>query len=103
MVQWEFMTLLEPQKSSASLVYMGYPGDTSTAFQITRRKKYDQKKQRSQRGVVQCFVFGPPKAGKSAILDALIGRYVLSYFFSYCSSQKVCDNFQYLDLLTKSK
>ncbi|KAG0586124.1 hypothetical protein KC19_2G066000 [Ceratodon purpureus] len=72
--QWEFMTLLEPQKSSASLVYMGYPGDTSTAFQVTRRKKYDQKKQRSQRGVIQCFVFGPKNSGKSAILDALIGR-----------------------------
>lgn len=70
------MTLLEPQKTAASLVYMGYPGDTSTAFQVTRRKKYDQKKQRSQRGVIQCFVFGSKKSGKSAILDALIGRYV---------------------------
>lgn len=74
------MTLLEPQKSSASLVYLGYPGDTLTAFQLTRRRKYDQKKQRLQRGVIQCFVFGPRKSGKSAILDALIGRpYIDSY------------------------
>ncbi|XP_024387012.1 mitochondrial Rho GTPase 1 isoform X2 [Physcomitrium patens] len=72
--QWEFMTLLDPQKSSASLVYLGYPGDTSTAFQVTRRRKHDQKRQRSQRGVIQCFIFGPRKSGKSAILDALIGR-----------------------------
>lgn len=72
--QWKFMTLLEPEKSSDMLVYMGYPGETSTAFQISRRRKHDRKRQRSQRGVIQCFAFGPKKSGKSAILDALIGR-----------------------------
>jgi len=76
------MTLLELEKSSDSLVYMGYPGETSTTFQITRRRKHDRKRQRSQRGVIQCFVFGPRRSGKSAILDALIGRCAFSFIVS---------------------
>ncbi|KAH9576998.1 hypothetical protein CY35_01G191700 [Sphagnum magellanicum] len=72
--QWAFMTLREPQKSLAHLIYIGYPGDLTLAFRITQRRKQDRKKQRSQRVVLQCFVFGPTNVGKSALLNALIGR-----------------------------
>lgn len=78
--QWALMTLLDPIKSLAHLIYLGYPGDPSTAFQITRRRRLDRKRQRSQRSVLQCFVFGPVRAGKTALLHALIGRpYVEAY------------------------
>lgn len=74
--QWALMTLLEPQKSLAYLIYIGYPGDPSSAFRITRRRRQDRKKQRSQRVVFQAYVFGAANSGKSALLNALVGRYV---------------------------
>ncbi|CAM6019650.1 unnamed protein product [Sphagnum balticum] len=64
----------EPQKSLAHLIYIGYPGDLTLAFRITQQQKQDRRKQRSQRVVLQCFVFGPTNVGKSALLNALIGR-----------------------------
>lgn len=72
--QWALLTLLDPVKSLAHLLYLNYPGDISTAFQITRRRRLDRKRQRSQRNVLTCFVFGPARAGKSALLRALTGR-----------------------------
>jgi Ras family protein T1 len=72
---WAFMTLLEPQKSLSYLVYLAYPEDPSSAFRITKQRRQDQKRQHSQRAAFQCFVFGPTGTGKSALLNALIGRY----------------------------
>ncbi|GLJ43201.1 hypothetical protein SUGI_0896880 [Cryptomeria japonica] len=72
--QWAFMTLLDPVKSLATLIYIGYPGDPAAAFHVTRRRRWDRKKQHSQRNVLQCFVFGPAKSGKSALLNSLIGK-----------------------------
>ncbi|KAI5068058.1 hypothetical protein GOP47_0016403 [Adiantum capillus-veneris] len=72
--QWALLTLLDPVKSLAHLLYLNYPGDVSTAFQITRRRRLDRKRQRSLRNVLTCFVFGPARAGKSALLRALVGR-----------------------------
>ncbi|KAG0596001.1 hypothetical protein M758_UG216000 [Ceratodon purpureus] len=71
---WSLMTLMEPQKSLAHLIYIGYPGDASSAFRITRRRRLDRKKQRSQRVVFQAYVFGATNSGKSALLNALVGR-----------------------------
>ena len=68
------MTLLDPVKSLATLIYIGYPGDPASAFHVTRRRRLDRKRQRSQRNVLQCFVFGPAKSGKSALLNSLIGK-----------------------------
>lgn len=68
------MTLLDPVASLANLIYIGYPGDATSAFQITRKRRVDRKKQQSQRNVFQCFVFGPKNAGKSSLLNSLIGR-----------------------------
>lgn len=75
-LQWALMTLLEPQKSLAHLIYIGYPGDPASAFRITRRRRIDKKRQRSQRVVFQAYVFGSHNSGKSALLNALVGRYV---------------------------
>ncbi|CAM6008327.1 unnamed protein product [Sphagnum balticum] len=72
--QWAFMTRVQPQKSLAHLIYIGYPGDPASAFRITRQRRQDRNRQRSQRAVLQCFVFGPTNVGKSALLNALIGR-----------------------------
>lgn len=71
---WALMTLLEPQKSLAHLIYIGYARDPSSAFRITRRRRHDRKKQRSQRVVFQAYVFGAANSGKSALLNALVGR-----------------------------
>ena len=68
------MTLLDPAGSLANLIYIGYPGDAASAFHITRKRRLDRKRQQSQRNVIQCFVFGPKNAGKSALLNAFIGR-----------------------------
>lgn len=72
--EWALMTLLDPTSSLAYLIYIGYTGDPSAAFQVTRRRRVDRKRQQSQRNVLQCFVFGPKNAGKSALLNLLIGR-----------------------------
>ncbi|KAK1318288.1 Rac-like GTP-binding protein ARAC9 [Acorus calamus] len=39
-----------------------------------RRRRLDRKRQQTQRNVYQCYVFGPRKSGKSALLNTLIGR-----------------------------
>ncbi|KAL5720546.1 hypothetical protein ACHQM5_013211 [Ranunculus cassubicifolius] len=72
--KWRLMTLLEPAKSLANLLYIGFEGDPTSAFHITRRRQLDRKKQQSERNVFQCFVFGPYLAGKSALLNAFLKR-----------------------------
>lgn len=68
------MTLLDPAGSLANLIYIGYTGHAASAFYVTRKRRFDRKRQQSQRNVLQCFVFGPKNAGKSALLNALVGR-----------------------------
>ncbi|KAA8545102.1 hypothetical protein F0562_019886 [Nyssa sinensis] len=72
--EWALMTLLDPIRSVEYLIYIGYAGDPSSAIRVTRRRRLDRKKQKSERNVFQCFVFGPKEAGKSALLSSLIGR-----------------------------
>jgi Ras family protein T1 len=71
---WSLMTLLEPARSVENLIYIGFPGDPSTAIRVTRRRRLDRKKQQCERKVFQCFVFGPNNAGKSALLNCFLGR-----------------------------
>ncbi|KAK9756747.1 hypothetical protein RND81_01G118300 [Saponaria officinalis] len=72
--EWALMTLLEPSKSVEYLKYVMYGGDATSAIRLTRKRRTDRKKRQSERNVYQCFVFGPKKAGKSALLDAFLGR-----------------------------
>lgn len=76
------MTLLDPSRAVENLIYIGYPGDPSAAVCITRRRRLDRKKQQSDRNVLQCFVLGPKNAGKSALLNSFIGRFVFRIHIS---------------------
>ncbi|KAE8687308.1 Mitochondrial Rho GTPase 2 [Hibiscus syriacus] len=72
--EWALMTLLDPARSLENLIYIGYPGDPSSAIRVTRRRRLDRKKQQSERTVLHCFVFGPANAGKSALINSFLGR-----------------------------
>ncbi|KAI3857149.1 hypothetical protein MKW98_010563 [Papaver atlanticum] len=74
LAQWALMTLLDPVKSLASLIYIGYQGGIASVLRVTRRRRLDCKKQQSDRNVFQCFVFGPKGAGKSSLLNSFVGR-----------------------------
>ncbi|GAU10393.1 hypothetical protein TSUD_422820, partial [Trifolium subterraneum] len=76
---WALMTLLNPTLVY-NLICIGYPGDPSSAIRVTSRRHADRNRQHSERNVLQCFVFGPMKAGKTALLNSLIGR---PYFEAY--------------------
>lgn len=69
------MTLIDPKKSMANLIYIGYTGAPASALHVTRRRSVDRKKQKTERNVFHCFVFGPKNAGKTALLNSFIGRY----------------------------
>ncbi|KAJ4877678.1 Mitochondrial Rho GTPase 1 [Raphanus sativus] len=71
---WSLMTLLEPARSVEHLIYIGFQGGPSSAIRLTRRRLLDRKKKQCERNVVQCFVFGPNSAGKSALLNCFLGR-----------------------------
>ncbi|WRX23340.1 Small GTPase - like 10 [Theobroma cacao] len=72
--EWALMTLLDPARSVENLIYIGYPGDPSSAIRVTRRRRLDRKKQQSERNVFQCFLLGPTNAGKSALMNSFLGR-----------------------------
>ncbi|XP_062151530.1 mitochondrial Rho GTPase 1-like [Alnus glutinosa] len=72
---WAFATLLDPALSMENMINIGFPGDPSSAFRVTRERRLDRKKQQINRNVFQCFVFGPMKSGKSALLNSFLGRH----------------------------
>ena len=72
------MTLLDPVYTIENLIYIGYTGDPASSVRITRKRRLDRKKQQLDRNVLQCFVFGPKKAGKSALLDAFLARFTIN-------------------------
>ncbi|PON63932.1 Parvalbumin [Trema orientale] len=72
--EWALMTLLDPLRSLANLMYIGYSGDPASALRVNRRRRIDQKKHKTERNVFQCFVFGAKNAGKSALLNSLLER-----------------------------
>ncbi|KAF6139956.1 hypothetical protein GIB67_023052 [Kingdonia uniflora] len=80
--KWALKTLLEPSKSLANLIYIGYRKDPASAFHITKRKGFDCKKEGFQRNVFQCFVFGLKNVGKSELLNAFLGRPFLGSYSS---------------------
>ncbi|XP_024017356.1 mitochondrial Rho GTPase 2 isoform X2 [Morus notabilis] len=90
--EWDLMTLLDPFRSLANLVYIGYNGDPASALRVTRRRTIDRKKQRTERSVFQCFVFGPKNAGKSTLLDSLLGRPFKSSYLTSTTSERFAVN-----------
>ncbi|KAB2633777.1 mitochondrial Rho GTPase-like [Pyrus ussuriensis x Pyrus communis] len=71
--EWALMILLNPNRSLANLIYVGYNGSSASAIHVTRRRSVDCKTQKTERNV-SCFVFGPKNAGKSPLLNSFIGR-----------------------------
>lgn len=80
------MTVLDPTNSYANLVYVGYPGEFSSAFTVTRKRRVDRKKQQTQRNVFQCYVFGARGSGKTSLLQSFIGRYAIHFLIPYDTS-----------------
>lgn len=74
MVQWALMTLLDPKYSLANLIYIGCKLMPAAALRVTPRRSEERKKQKTERNVLQCYVFGSKNAGKSAFLFSLLGR-----------------------------
>ncbi|KAK4281160.1 hypothetical protein QN277_012685 [Acacia crassicarpa] len=72
--QWALMTLLDPPSSLANLIYIGYSGNPAAALRVTRRRSVDLKKQKAERNVFQCYVFGSKNAGKSTLLYSFLRR-----------------------------
>jgi Ras family protein T1 len=70
--QWALMTLLNPTFSVENLIYIGYSGEPSSAIRVTRKRRTDHKNQHTERNVLQCFVFGPRRAGKSALMNSTV-------------------------------
>ncbi|KAH7521953.1 hypothetical protein FEM48_Zijuj07G0086700 [Ziziphus jujuba var. spinosa] len=70
------MTLLDPTFSMKNLSYIGYGGEPTSAICVTRKSSSTdcQLQQQPGRNVFQCFVFGPKKSGKSALLDSFLIR-----------------------------
>ncbi|XP_004493665.1 mitochondrial Rho GTPase 2-like isoform X2 [Cicer arietinum] len=89
--QWALMTLLDPLCSLANLIYIGYSGNPAAALRVTRRRSVDRKRQATKKNVFQCYVFGSKKAGKSALLDALLGR-SFSNSYTPTTAQKFATN-----------
>ncbi|CAI5463661.1 unnamed protein product [Closterium sp. Yama58-4] len=72
---WSLMALLHPERAIEYLLYLGFPSDLApSALTFTRRRRSDRKAGSSQRRVLQCYVVGPPQAGKTALLNSLLGR-----------------------------
>ncbi|XP_043691808.1 mitochondrial Rho GTPase 1-like [Telopea speciosissima] len=97
---WALMTLLDPARCLSNLIYIGYAGDPASAIRVTRKRRIDRKKQQSERNVFQCFVFGPKNAGKSALLNSLIGR---PFSEIYTSTTNDCFAVNVVDPLGGSK
>ncbi|XP_020225155.1 mitochondrial Rho GTPase 2 [Cajanus cajan] len=84
--QWALMTLLDPTRSLANLIYIGYNGNPAAALHITRRRSIDRKKQTTIRNVFQCYVFGSKHSGKSALLYSLLGSHGFHLYILNLSS-----------------
>uniref|UniRef100_A0A673U6B7 Mitochondrial Rho GTPase n=1 Tax=Suricata suricatta TaxID=37032 RepID=A0A673U6B7_SURSU len=77
--QWTLVTYLDVRRCLEHLGYLGYPtlceqDSQAHAITVTREKRLDQEKGQTQRNVFLCKVVGARGAGKSAFLQAFLGR-----------------------------
>ncbi|XP_070423271.1 mitochondrial Rho GTPase 2 isoform X3 [Equus przewalskii] len=77
--QWTLVAYLDVRRCLEHLGYLGYPvlceqDSQAHAITVTREKKLDQEKGQTQRNVLLCKVVGARGVGKSAFLQAFLGR-----------------------------
>ncbi|XP_037013071.2 mitochondrial Rho GTPase 2 isoform X3 [Artibeus jamaicensis] len=77
--KWTLVTYLDVRRCLEYLGYLGYPtlckqDSQAHAITVTREKKLDQEKGQTQRNVLLCKVVGAQGVGKSAFLQAFLGR-----------------------------
>ncbi|XP_040491552.1 mitochondrial Rho GTPase 2 isoform X5 [Ursus maritimus] len=77
--QWTLVTYLDVRRCLEHLGYLGYPtlceqDSQAHAITVTREKRLDQEKGQTQRNVLLCKVVGARGVGKSAFLQAFLGR-----------------------------
>eukprot|EP01134_Creolimax_fragrantissima_P007777 CFRG7777T1 len=72
---WVLFTLDYPTQALGCMACLGYLDDNiRTSIKVTRSKKVDMKKRRTQRTVYQGYVIGAKGAGKSSLLRMHIGK-----------------------------
>ncbi|XP_070783714.1 mitochondrial Rho GTPase 2 isoform X5 [Enoplosus armatus] len=79
--QWTLSAYLDIHRCLEHLGYLGYPILTeqesqTAAITVTREKEVDLEKCQTQRSVFLCKVIGPRGTGKTAFLQAFVGRNV---------------------------
>lgn len=79
LAQWTLTTFLDHTRMLAYLASFGYTHQENepslqTAITVTRSKAVDLQKKQTSRSVFQCYVFGAPGVGKTAFLQAFLGR-----------------------------
>uniref|UniRef100_A0A4W6G0N2 Mitochondrial Rho GTPase 2 n=1 Tax=Lates calcarifer TaxID=8187 RepID=A0A4W6G0N2_LATCA len=77
--QWTLSAYLDIHRCLEHLGYLGYPILTeqesqTAAVTVTREKEVDLEKRQTQRSVFLCKVIGPRGTGKTAFLQAFVGR-----------------------------
>ncbi|KAJ3608447.1 hypothetical protein NHX12_025494 [Muraenolepis orangiensis] len=77
--QWTLSAYLDIHRCLEYLGYFGYPilveqDSQTTAVTVTQQKELDLKKAQTQRTVFLCKVIGPRGTGKTAFLQAFVGR-----------------------------
>nr|XP_010595756.2 mitochondrial Rho GTPase 2 isoform X9 [Loxodonta africana] len=77
--QWTLVTYVDVRRCLGDLGYLGYPvlseqDSQAHAITVTREKRLDQEKGQTQRRVLLCEVVGARGVGKSAFLQAFLGR-----------------------------
>ncbi|KAL5716764.1 hypothetical protein ACHQM5_009887 [Ranunculus cassubicifolius] len=98
---WSLMTLIEPRKTLANLIYMGFSGNPGSALSLTRRRRAGlKKKQPSERNVFQCFVFGPKNAGKSTLLSSFLNKPFAPESYARTTSERIAVNYDQVEKKT---
>ncbi|KAJ7985045.1 hypothetical protein DPEC_G00361070 [Dallia pectoralis] len=77
--KWMLSAYLDIHRCLEHLGYLGYPilteqDSQTTAVTVTREKAVDLQRAQTQRSVFLCKVIGPQGTGKSAFLQAFLGR-----------------------------
>ncbi|KAG7272815.1 hypothetical protein CRUP_025795, partial [Coryphaenoides rupestris] len=80
--QWTLSAYLDIHRCLEYLGYLGYPilaeqDSQTTAVTVTQQKELDLEKAQTQRTVFLCKVIGPRGAGKTAFLQAFVGRNIV--------------------------